>query len=207
MPAARSISAQLQRIPIWLVYAIGLMPAVLYFYWGVMDQLGADPLKGLERALGQWTLRLLIITLLVTPLRQSFGINLIKYRRAFGLLAFYYVCFHLSTYLILDQGLDAGAIIADILKRPYITIGMAAFTLLVPLAVTSNRYSIRKLGARWQKVHKLVYAAAALGAIHYIMVVKAWPPEPLIYAAIVATLLMYRVWRRWQTASAKTRAA
>ena len=209
MNPARATSAQLQRIPVWLVYVVGLIPAALYFYLGVTDQLGADPVKGLEHALGLWALRFLIITLLVSPLRQSFGINLIKYRRAFGLLAFYYVCFHLATYLLLDQGLDLGAIVKDIAKRPYITIGMAAFVLLIPLAVTSNRYSIRRLGGWWMKVHRLVYGAIALGAIHFIMVVKAWPPEPLIYAAIVAVLLLWRVWRSWQKASgaAKAKAA
>ncbi|CAN5177355.1 protein-methionine-sulfoxide reductase heme-binding subunit MsrQ [soil metagenome] len=195
MPPAPSISARLQRIPLWLVYLVGFVPGASTFYLALSDQLGADPVKALEHTLGLWALRLLIVTLLVTPLRQSFGINLIRYRRAFGLLAFYYVCFHLATYLLLDQGVDLGAIIKDIVKRPYITIGMAAFVLLIPLAVTSNRFSIRRLGGWWMKVHKLVYGAIALGAIHFIMVVKSWPPEPLIYAAIVASLLLYRVWK------------
>jgi sulfoxide reductase heme-binding subunit YedZ len=181
------------RIPLWLVYAAGFVPAIWYFYLGAIDDLGADPMKTLERLLGLWALRFLIACLAITPLRQSFGINLLRYRRQIGLLAFYYAMLHLSVYLVLDQGLDGSAIVADIVKRPYITIGMAAFTLLVPLAVTSNNASIRHLGGRaWSRLHKLVYIAIALAAVHFVLVVKAWPLEPLVYAAIVAALLGYR---------------
>jgi methionine sulfoxide reductase heme-binding subunit len=198
MAVGRAIGAKgrfaIPRIPLWLVYAIGLLPAAWYFYLGVNDQLGADPMKTLERLLGLWALRFLIATLAVTPLRQSFGINFLRYRRQLGLLAFYYAVLHLTVYLVLDQGLDVSAIVADIVKRPYITIGMAAFTLLVPLAVTSNNASVRRLGGRiWSRLHKLVYAAIALAAVHFLLVVKAWPLEPMIYAAIVAALLLYRV--------------
>lgn len=187
---------RLPRIPIWLVYLVGLVPAVLYFTWGVLDQLGADPMRTLEQELGQWALRFLIATLCVTPLRQLIGLNLLRYRRALGLLAFYYAALHLTTYLVLDQGFDWSAIWADIVKRPYITIGMMSFMLLVPLAVTSNNASIRKLGAQgWNRLHKLVYVAAAGGATHYVLLVKSWPLEPLIYAAIVLALLLYRAVR------------
>ena len=113
-----------------------------------------------------------------------------------GLLAFYYASLHLTVYLLLDQGLDLAAIWADIVKRPYITVGMFAFVILVPLAVTSNNAMIRRLGgAAWQRLHRLVYVAAAAAAIHFVMVVKAWPPEPLIYAGIVAVLLLFRLWQ------------
>jgi methionine sulfoxide reductase heme-binding subunit len=189
---SRSISSTLQRVPVWLVYVVGFIPAVVTFTLGVMDQLGADPLKTLERELGEWVLCFLIAGLCITPLRQAAGINLVRYRRALGLLAFYYAALHLITYMVLDQGLDWAAIGADIVKRPYITIGMASFTLLVPLALTSNNASIRRLGSRWNRLHKLVYIAAAGGALHYVMLVKAWPKEPLVYAAIVAALLAYR---------------
>lgn len=187
----------LQRVPVWLVYAVGFVPAVLYFYLGVMDRLGADPLNVLERALGEWALRFLILGLSITPLRQVFGINLLRYRRAVGLLAFYYAGLHLLTYVVLDQGLDWAAIWKDILKRPYITIGMLSFLLLVPLAATSNNASIRRLGSEaWNRLHKLVYVAAAGAAVHYVLLVKSWPKEPLIYAAIVAGLLGYRLFRK-----------
>jgi sulfoxide reductase heme-binding subunit YedZ len=174
-----------------------LVPAVWYVYLGVTDQLGADPLKTLERSLGVWALRFLIAALAVTPLRQSFGINLLRYRRQLGLLAFYYALLHLTTYLVLDQGLDFGAIAADIVRRWYITIGMTAFALLLPLAITSNNASIRRLGGRaWQRLHRIVYIAIALAVLHFIMAVKSWPPRPLVYASIVLALLGYRFVRK-----------
>ena len=176
------------------IYIVGLMPAVWTFYLGVMDELGADPQNVLERTLGLWALRFLILTLAITPLRRLGGPNWIRYRRTLGLLAFYYAAMHLSVYLVLDQGLDFAAIWADIVKRPYITVGMLAFTILVPLAVTSNNASIRRLGgSAWARLHKLVYVAAAAAALHFIMLVKVWAVEPLVYAAIVAVLLAYRL--------------
>ncbi|HEX2552912.1 MAG TPA: protein-methionine-sulfoxide reductase heme-binding subunit MsrQ [Microvirga sp.] len=194
---AKRLTSALQRVPVWLVYAVGFIPAVAYFALGVMDELGADPMKVLERELGEWALIFLIAGLCVTPLRQLLGLSLLRFRRALGLLAFWYVTLHLVTYLVLDQGLDWAAIWADIVKRPYITIGMASFVLLVPLALTSNNASIRRLGAQaWNRLHTLVYLAAAGGALHYLLVVKSWPLEPLIYAAIIATLLAWRGWRR-----------
>ncbi|KFG69156.1 protein-methionine-sulfoxide reductase heme-binding subunit MsrQ [Microvirga sp. BSC39] len=193
-PAAKGFA--LPQVPKILVYIVGFIPAVWLFYAGIMDQLGADPMRYLEQALGLWALRFLIATLAITPLRQLLGINLLRYRRAIGLLAFYYAALHLITYLVLDQGLDMAAIVADIIKRPYITIGMATFVILVPLAVTSNNAAIRRMGGQaWAKLHKLVYAAAVGAVLHYILVVKSWPPEPLVYATIVAVLLGYRLVR------------
>ncbi|MFC1455967.1 protein-methionine-sulfoxide reductase heme-binding subunit MsrQ [Microvirga arabica] len=193
-PGAKGLA--LPHVPKILVYIIGFVPAVWLFYAGIMDQLGADPMRYLEQALGLWALRFLVATLAITPLRQLFNINLLRYRRAIGLLAFYYAALHLITYLVLDQGLDGAAIVADIVKRPYITIGMATFVILVPLAVTSNNAAIRRMGGQaWAKLHKLVYVAAIGAVLHYILVVKSWPLEPLIYAAIVAVLLGYRLFR------------
>ena len=181
------------------IYVVGMMPAVWTFYLGIMDQLGADPQKTLERTLGLWALRFLILGLAITPLRRLGGPNLVRYRRAIGLLAFYYAALHLTVYMLLDQGLDIAAIWADIVKRPYITVGMGAFVVLVPLAVTSNDAMIRRLGgAAWQRLHRLVYVAAAAAAVHFVMVVKSWPPEPLIYAALVAALLLFRLLARMQ---------
>jgi sulfoxide reductase heme-binding subunit YedZ len=186
----------LPQVPKILVYIVGFVPAAWLFYAGVMDQLGADPMRYLEQALGLWALRFLIATLAITPLRQLFSINLLRYRRAIGLLAFYYAALHLITYLVLDQGLDVAAIVADIVKRPYITIGMATFVVLVPLALTSNNAAIRRMGGQaWARLHRLVYVAAIGAVLHFILVVKSWPPEPLVYAAIVAVLLGYRLFR------------
>jgi sulfoxide reductase heme-binding subunit YedZ len=176
------------------IYWGGMLPAVWTFYLGVVDQLGPDPIKTLEHTLGLWALRFLIVALAVTPLRRLGGPNLLRYRRAFGLLAFFYAALHLTVYMVLDQGLNLSAVLADILKRPYITIGMAAFLILVPLAVTSNNWMIRKLGGpAWQKLHRWVYLAAILGAAHFLLLVKSWPAEPIIYCAIVAALLLFRL--------------
>ncbi|MEE1656997.1 protein-methionine-sulfoxide reductase heme-binding subunit MsrQ [Microvirga sp. CF3062] len=186
----------LPQVPKILVYIVGFIPAVWLFYAGITDQLGADPMRYLEQALGLWALRFLIATLAITPLRQLFNLNLLRYRRAIGLLAFYYAALHLITYLVLDQGLDMAAIVADIVKRPYITIGMATFVILVPLAVTSNNAAIRRMGGQaWARLHRLVYVAAVGAVLHFILVVKSWPTEPLVYAAIVAVLLGYRLVR------------
>ncbi|WP_414474142.1 protein-methionine-sulfoxide reductase heme-binding subunit MsrQ [Microvirga sp. M2] len=180
-------------MPTILVYILGFIPAVWLFYAGVTDRLGADPMRALEQALGLWALRFLVATLSITPLRQLLSINLLRYRRALGLLAFYYALLHLTTYMVLDQGLDLAAIGADIVKRPFITIGMATFVILVPLALTSNNAAIRRMGGQaWARLHRLVYIAAIGAAVHFVLVVKSWPMEPLVYAAIVAGLLGYR---------------
>jgi sulfoxide reductase heme-binding subunit YedZ len=141
-------------------------------------------------------LRFLIAALAITPLRRLGGPSLIRYRRAVGLLGFYYACLHLTVYLVLDKGLDLAAIWGDIVKRPYITIGMLAVTILVPLAVTSNNAMVRRLGATaWRRLHKLVYLATAAAAIHFVMLVKSWwTPEPALYASLVAALLLVRLW-------------
>lgn len=193
--AKKASSARLNNLKIWGLYALGFIPAVWAFYLGATDQLGADPVKSFEHMLGLWALRFLILTLLVTPIRDLFGISLLRYRRALGLLAFYYVLMHFGVYMVLDQALNMSAVLADIIKRPFITIGMISLAILIPLAITSNNWSIRKLGRRWITLHKLVYVAIAGGAIHYLMSVKSWPVEPVIYAAIVAILLLWRVAR------------
>ncbi|PWL17204.1 protein-methionine-sulfoxide reductase heme-binding subunit MsrQ [Falsochrobactrum shanghaiense] len=180
---------------VWALYALGFVPACWAFYQGATGGLGADPVKSFEHILGLWALRFLILTLLVTPIRDLTGISLLRYRRALGLLAFYYALMHFSAYMVLDQALNIPAILADITRRPFITIGMASFALLIPLALTSNNYSIRKLGRRWNRLHKLVYIAIAGGAVHFLLSVKSWPAEPVIYAAIVAALLAWRLLR------------
>lgn len=191
--------ARAWRMPAWLgpgswaLYTIGLMPGVWTFYLGLNDQLGADPLKTLERTLGLWALRFLIFGLAITPLRRVGGPNLVRYRRTVGLLAFFYALFHVVVYVVLDQGLDVSAIVADIVKRPYITIGMVAFVILVPLAITSNAAMIRRIGgAAWQRLHRWVYLAAVAGVLHFIMLLKTVTAEAAFYAAMVALLLLFR---------------
>lgn len=177
------------------IYALGMVPAAWTLYLGLTDQLGADPVKVLERSLGLWSLRFLVLGLLITPLWRSGGPNLVAYRRAIGLLAFIYAALHVGVYAWLDQGLDLGAIWRDIVKRPYITVGLLALLVLIPIAISSNDTMIKRLGAVvWQKLHRWVYLAAAAAALHFVMLVKSWPAEPLIYAALVSALLLWRVW-------------
>jgi sulfoxide reductase heme-binding subunit YedZ len=186
----------LPQLPTVVVYLVGVVPAIWWFWLGAVDRLGADPMRELEHALGLWALRFLICTLAITPLRQLVGVNLLRYRRALGLSAFYYALMHLTTYLVLDQGLDFDAIGADILKRRYITIGMTCFIVLLPLAATSSNLAIRRLGGKaWQRLHRFVYLAAILAVLHFLMSVKSWPIEPITYALIVAILLGYRLAR------------
>ena len=161
-------------------------------YLGQTGGLGREPIKALEHELGEIALQLLIIGLCISPLRNHFRINLIKFRRTFGLLAFIYVALHLLVWLVLDVGI-VSQIWSDILKRPYITIGMLGFVLMLPLALTSNNWSVRKLGTGWRKLHLLVYPVVVLGAVHFIMVKKVWEIEPLIYLAVIFALLALRV--------------
>lgn len=190
--------ARLQAMLGWGVYVVGMLPAVWLFHLALTGRIGADPVAQLEWGLGLWALRFLIACLCITPLRQLFRINLLRYRRATGLVAFYYLLLHLGVWLWLDRGLDLHAALTDILRRPYITIGMAAFALLLPLALTSTNWSIRKLGGKaWSRLHKLVYPAIALGALHFIMIKKVWLIEPMVYAMIVLALLAWRlIWPR-----------
>lgn len=187
---------------IWLVYLVGLVPAAWGFYLGATGGLPGNPVKEFEHLLGLWALRFLVATLAVTPLRDLFGLNGLAYRRALGLLAFWYVLMHFLTYMLLDQVLNFPAILVDIARRPFITIGMAAFVLLIPLAVTSNGWSIRRLGPRWTRLHRLVYPIAAAGALHFALSVKVVGPEQWTYLALVALLILWRVVRprfnRWK---------
>ena len=167
--------------------------------------LGANPVEELLHRCGKWGLNFLLITLTVTPLRRLTGINwLIRFRRMLGLFAFFYVLLHLSIYLVLDQGLMFEYIIEDIIERPYIALGMTALLLLIPLVVTSTNKMIRRLGKRWQKLHRLVYPIAILGVVHFYWQVKEDFLEPQIYAAILSALLLYRVWFHYKNRSGRT---
>ncbi len=187
-----------RAVPVWSLYILLLLPVPWLLYLAQTGGLGREPIKALEHELGEIALQLLIVGLCVTPLRQHLGVNLIKFRRALGLLSFIYVTLHLLVWLILDIGI-LSQIWADILKRPYITIGMAGFILMLPLAITSNNFSIRKLGPSWRKLHRAVYLIVLLGAVHFIMVKKVWELEPLIYLAVILILLVLRMPRRRKT--------
>lgn len=182
-----------RKLPAWALYVVMPLPALWFLYLGLTGGLGAEPIKALEHELGEVALQILIAGLAITPLRRHLGINLLKFRRAIGLMAFLYVFLHLLVWLVLDVQI-LGQIWADIVKRPYITVGMAAFVLMLPLALTSNNWSVRRLGPRWRKLHKLTYAVVLLGAVHFVMLVKGIQLEPLIYLALILGLLALR-WR------------
>lgn len=169
--------------------------------YGANSPLGANPVERVTHETGLSTLVLLLVTLSITPLRKITGLHwLIQYRRMIGLFAFFYGCLHLMTYLVLDQSFNLAAMAHDVTKRPFIFAGTTSFLLMVPLAVTSTQGWIRRLGKRWQKLHRLVYFSAAAGAFHFIWLVKKDIREPLFYASILAALLGYRalVWLRAQ---------
>lgn len=194
LPFAQTVNRALRRVPTWLLYPLLVIPGVVLFWQALQGQLGADPLKALERQYGVWALQLLIATLLVTPIRNWTGIMLIRFRRAVGIMAFVYALAHLSVWLVLDMQFFWGQIWADLIKRPYITIGMTGFLMLVPLVVTSNNLSVRRLGAgAWQRLHRLAYPAILLGAVHFTLMTKVWETRPLVYLAIVAALVLVRV--------------
>lgn len=161
--------------------------------------LGANPVEELLHRCGKWGLNLLLVTLAVTPMRRITGLNwLLRFRRMLGLFAFFYILLHFLIYAVLDQGLALGYIVEDIVERPYITLGIIALLMLIPLAITSTNGMMRRLGRRWQKLHRLVYPIAILGVWHFYWQVKQDILEPLIYAGILAVLLGIRGFYAWQ---------
>jgi methionine sulfoxide reductase heme-binding subunit len=180
---------------VWALYVTGLMPAASAFYLGATGQLGADPVKTFELMLGLWAIRFLLATLAISPLRELFGWNLMRYRRAFGLLCFYYALMHFAVYMILDQALVLKAVGTDVLKRPFIMFGMAGLAMLLALALTSNQYSIRRLGGNWIRLHRLVYIIAACGAVHFALSTKVLSLEQYVYIGVIILMILYRAWR------------
>jgi sulfoxide reductase heme-binding subunit YedZ len=196
IPFAPSLNGVLRKVPPLAVYLAGTLP-LLWIIWLLFhDGLGIDPVKEIEHRLGKIGLQFIVAGLAVTPMRRFAGVNLLRFRRAIGVLAFCYVTLHLAAWLVLDMALLWGQLLGDIVKRPYLTLGMAAFAALVPLAATSNNWALRRLGGpRWRKLHQLVYPAAALGGVHYIWLVKAWPLEPFVYTGAILLLLALRIKR------------
>lgn len=182
-----------RALPGWAVYVAGALPFA-WLVWAVMTgALGPDPVKGVEHRLGTWALQFLIAGLAVTPLRRA-GVNLVRHRRALGLLAFFYALLHFLAWGILDMALDWGQIAAALWKRPYILIGFAALLAMLPLALTSTNAAIRLMGPKaWGRLHKLMYGIVVAGAVHYLLLVKVISAEPLIYAGLVLALLAIRL--------------
>jgi len=182
-----------------VVFLVSSIPFML-LGWGLLrGDLGINPVETLQHTTGDWTLRFLVFTLAITPLRKTFKLpELIRYRRMLGLFAFFYVVLHFITYLGPDQSFNLSGMWDDVAKRKFVTVGFAAFVLLIPLAATSTSGMIRRLGGkRWQALHRLIYVCAILGVIHYYWLVKSDVRKPLFYGALVGILLFWRVWDRY----------
>ena len=178
----------------YLVFAAAVAPFAALVWDALRDELGADPVAQLEHRSGDWALRLLLATLAITPLRRLTRRNeWLHYRRMFGMFAFFYACVHLMIYVAIDLGGYWPQLLRDIAKRPYMTVGFSAWLLLVPLALTSTRTMMRRLGRRWQQLHRAIYVAALLACLHFLWLVKADQREPLVYLSIFAGLMLLRV--------------
>ncbi|MFN4156761.1 MAG: protein-methionine-sulfoxide reductase heme-binding subunit MsrQ [Paracoccaceae bacterium] len=187
------INALARRVPTWVVWGGAAVPFVWLVWAAATNQLGADPVKAIELRLGLWGLQFLLASLCITPLRRG-GLNLLRFRRALGVMAFFYIAMHFLAWVVLDMGLRWDEILRDLYKRPYVILGMVGLLAMIPLAVTSTNAAIRRLGAaRWRRLHRLAYVAAVAGAAHFVILVKGWPPEPLLYAAAVGALLLLRL--------------
>jgi len=187
------MGAVLRNPKLW-IFGLCLLPLLRLIVLGVDGGLGANPIEFITRSTGTWTLVGLLVTLSVTPLRRLTGrVDLVRYRRMLGLFTFFYASLHFVTYIWLDQFFDPAAIARDIVKRPFITVGFTAFVLLIPLASTSTQAMMRRLGRRWQLLHRLIYPIAVLGIIHYLWLVKKDLTDPLMYGGILVLLLAGRL--------------
>lgn len=188
------INSYARKFPKWVAYLLGLVPFGFLIFAVFTNSLGPDPVKYVEHELGEIGLQFLVAGLAVTPLLKYARINLVKFRRVLGVLAFFYIAMHFVTWMVLDMSLIWSEIAKDLVKRWYIVIGMASLVLMIPLAVTSNDWAVRKLGgANWRWLHKVTYAVVLLGGIHNVMAQKVWEAEPLIYLTAIFVLLALRM--------------
>ena len=191
------LNQPLRRVPPWTIYVASAAWCAWLFYLAAAGRMGPEPIKALEHAYGIYALKLIVAILLITPLRKWTGLNLLRFRRAIGVSAFFVVVAHFAVWAILDVQTFA-RVWADIVKRPYVTIGMASLVLMLPLAITSNDRSLRKLGAAaWRKLHLLTYPVAVLAGLHFIWLVKGFQIRPLLYLVVIVGLLALRLkWKR-----------
>ena len=200
MPTSRQIEWGLKPA----VFLLALVPFALLAFDAFADRLGANPVDTITRETGQWTLRFLLITLAVTPLRRLTGWNpVVRFRRMLGLFAFFYLCMHFMTFAGIDHFFVWRDIVEDVFKRPYITVGFTSFLLLIPLAITSTNAMQRRLGGKkWKRLHQLIYVAATGGVLHFLWLVKSDTREPLIYLSVLTLLLVLRLpaAARWRPA-------
>ncbi|WP_339108405.1 protein-methionine-sulfoxide reductase heme-binding subunit MsrQ [Thioclava sp. GXIMD4216] len=192
---ASPINRATRHLPTWLVYIAGLIPLAWVVWLVLSGGIGVDPVKGIEHRLGKIALWFLMGGLVISPLRRTTGVNLLRYRRAVGLLGFFYVALHLLAWIVLDMALLWGQLLPDLYRRPYLFFGIAAFVLMIPLALTSNKASIRHLGKNWRRLHWLVYPAVGLGVLHYVWQMKVISQEGWIWIAAFTLLMLLRgVW-------------
>ena len=191
------LNQPLRRVPPWTIYVASAAWCAWLFYLAAAGRMGPEPIKALEHAYGIYALKLIVAILLITPLRKWTGLNLLRFHRAIGVSAFFVVVAHFAVWAILDVQTFA-RVWADIVKRPYVTIGMASFVLMLPLAITSNDRSLRNLGAAaWRKLHLLTYPVAVLAGLHFIWLVKGFQIRPLLYLVVIVGLLALRLkWKR-----------
>lgn len=187
------INAFARRVPTWVVYLLGLVPLGFLIWGAIFGGIGPDPVKAIEHGLGERGLQFLLASLAITPLRRV-GANLLRFRRALGLLAFLYVSLHLLSWVWLDMGLRWNEMLADLTKRPFVILGMIGFVVMIPLAATSWNGAIRRMGAAaWNRLHKLVYVAILAGVVHLALISKIWTTEILVYMGLALGLLAIRL--------------
>lgn len=196
MDITGTINTALRKVPAWAIYIV-CAGYVGWEFWQALNQNGrylVEPINELEREYGETALKLMVVGLMITPLRKFVGLNLLKFRRAIGVSAFFLVLAHFIVFAALDVQ-SLGRVVEEVIKRPYVTVGTLSFLMMIPLAVTSNNASVRKLGAAtWRGLHKLTYPAAVLGAVHYLWLAKGFQIEPLVYLVIIGGLIATRYW-------------
>lgn len=189
----------------YIIFILSLIPLCRLFYLGWVDDLGANPIEFIERSTGAWALIFLMLSLGMTPFRQWSGINsFIQFRRMLGLFMFFYACLHIITYVWLDHWFDLNEIINDIIKHPYVLVGFTAFILTIPLAITSTKAMMKRLGGRWKVLHKLVYIIGMLAVFHFLWLVKKDLTEPLIYGTIFLLLIALRIAYKYRSYSKRS---
>ncbi len=190
---AQSLNRALRHVPVSAVWLAGLIPLALLVLDTLGGHLGVDPVRDIEHRLGRTAIYFLIATLTVTPLLRLTRVNLMRFRQALGLICFTYLVCHLAAWIAFDMGFLWAQIVRDVVKRPYLIFGMVAFVMLLALAVTSNRWSIRRMGARWRQLHRLIYPAAILAAVHWLWALKVWESWPRMILSVILTLLSLRL--------------
>ena len=189
------VRASVRRLRSWHIYVSLLVPLLFLAYDLLSGRVGVDPMRAIEKSLGITAIYILILTLCITPFSTLTGINFIRFRRAFGLMSFFYIILHFSTWLLLDMQLRWVEIVESLTRKPFIVFGMMGFLLLIPLAATSNNYSMKRLGKYWPKLHKLIYVAIILGGIHYLMMEKTLQNDAIITFIIIIVLISLRFFK------------